>query len=73
MRASIMRQPSVSPSKRMAILPFRMTLAKSDSALRRTVPWSVAKTTWRLVPFVLIAVYGHHRGDAGAGLRSAGG
>ena len=30
----------------MAILPLRMMLVKSDSALRRTSPPSVAKITW---------------------------
>ena len=47
MRALIRVVPSCSPSNFIAILPLRMTLVKSDSLLRRTVPAEVAKTTCR--------------------------
>ncbi len=51
----------------IAILPFRFTLVKSDSRLRRTSPSEVAKTTCRRSHSSLGLVDLHQRGDADAG------
>ena len=60
MRASISRMPSGSF---IAILPLRMTLVKSSSALRRTSPSEVANMICRLAHSVLGRVHRHDGGD----------
>ena len=42
---AIRRSSASSPSNFIAILPFAMTLPKSESALRRTLPLAVANIT----------------------------
>jgi hypothetical protein len=47
----------------MAILPLRITLVKSLSALRRTSPGRGGEDDLQIVPLRLVPVHRHDRGD----------